>query len=130
MGRRYIIDQGSQTRGPRAACGPRWPFVRPAILFGNLQITNIYVAKCHEKRCCEIIKPKLNDQRASFLISLPWDCTALVYTLVTRDRIYLKPRVLNPFRNSPSFTSNSRSENLFTLNLIQIEYTRLSIMQS
>jgi len=29
------LDQGSQTRGPRG------PFVRPAILFGNFQMINI-----------------------------------------------------------------------------------------
>jgi len=35
--------------------------VRPAMLFGNFQIINIYVAKCLEKRRCEIIESNLND---------------------------------------------------------------------
>jgi len=34
--------------------GPPKRFVRPAMLFGNFQIINIYVAKCFEKRCSEI----------------------------------------------------------------------------
>ena len=32
------IDQGSQTRGTRAACGPRNYFVRPAAMSTNLKI--------------------------------------------------------------------------------------------
>ena len=52
---------GFQTCGQRAACGPRGPFVRPAILFGNFLIINISIAKCLEKTCHEIIEPKLND---------------------------------------------------------------------
>ena len=44
----------------RAACGARGPFVRPAKMFGNIQIINIYVAKCFEKKCCQIIWPKLD----------------------------------------------------------------------
>jgi len=32
------LNQGSQTRGPRAACGPRGPFVRPATFFGKFHI--------------------------------------------------------------------------------------------
>jgi len=43
------LDQGSQTRGPWAACGPRVPFVWLVMFFGNFQIINIYVAKCLEK---------------------------------------------------------------------------------
>jgi len=35
------LEQGSQTRGPRAACGPQEYFVRPAMLFGYFQIVNI-----------------------------------------------------------------------------------------
>jgi len=45
----YTLVQGSQTRGPRAACGPRGSFVRPAMLFGNFQIINIYVASALKK---------------------------------------------------------------------------------
>ena len=48
------------------ACGPRGPFLRPAVRFGNFQIINIYVAKCLEKGCCEIVESKLNDTRCSF----------------------------------------------------------------
>ena len=55
------LEQGSQTRGQWAACGPRGPFVRPAILFGNFLIINITIAKCLEKTCHEIIEPKLSD---------------------------------------------------------------------
>jgi len=57
---------GSQTRGPQAACGPRGRFVRPAMRLGNLQIINIYIAKCLEKRCREIIESKLNDTQCVF----------------------------------------------------------------
>jgi len=39
--RSNYLSQGSQTRGPRAACGTRGPFVRPAMLLGNFQIINI-----------------------------------------------------------------------------------------
>ena len=35
------LKQGSQTRGPRAACGPRNYFVRPAALSMNLKIFRI-----------------------------------------------------------------------------------------
>jgi len=35
---RYRLGQGSQTRGPRAACGPRNYFVRPAAMSTNLKI--------------------------------------------------------------------------------------------
>jgi len=38
----------------------------PAMLFGNFQIINIYVAKCFEKRCSEIIASKLNDAQCGF----------------------------------------------------------------
>jgi len=37
----FTLDQGSQTRGPRAACGPRNYFVRPAAMSTNLQIFKI-----------------------------------------------------------------------------------------
>jgi len=37
------VRSGSQTRGPRAACGPRERFVRPAMLFGKFQRINIYI---------------------------------------------------------------------------------------
>jgi len=50
----------------RAACGPGRDFVRPAMLFGNLQIFNIYVAKCLEMRCREIIESNLNDTQCGF----------------------------------------------------------------
>ena len=50
----------------RAACGPRGRSVRPAMLFGNFQIMNIYIAKCLEKRCREIIQSKLNDTQRGF----------------------------------------------------------------
>jgi len=36
------VDQGSQTRGPRAACGPGEHFVRPGVLCSILQIISIY----------------------------------------------------------------------------------------
>jgi len=39
---------------------------RPAMLFGNFQIINIYVAKCLENRCREIIESKLNDTQCGF----------------------------------------------------------------
>ena len=61
-----VLNQGSQTRGPRTACGSRGPFVRPAVLFGNFQISNISVAKCFEKRCHEIIESNLNDTQYGF----------------------------------------------------------------
>ena len=51
---------GSQTRGPRGR------LVRPAMLFGNFEMFNIYVAKCLEKRCREINEPKLNYTRCGF----------------------------------------------------------------
>jgi len=60
------LEQESQTRGPRVVCGPRGRFVRPAMLFGNFQIFNIYVAECLEKRCREINEPKLNDTQCGF----------------------------------------------------------------
>ena len=43
---------GSQTGGLRGH------FVRPAMLFRNFQMFNIYVAKCLETRCREIHEPK------------------------------------------------------------------------
>jgi len=46
----------------RAACGPRRLVVRPAMLFGNFQIINIYVSKCLKKRYRKIIEPKLEDK--------------------------------------------------------------------
>ena len=60
------IQQGSQTRGPRAECGPRGRFVRSAMLFGNFETFQIYVAKCLGKRCREINEPKLNDTQCGF----------------------------------------------------------------
>jgi len=36
------------------------------MLFGNFQIINIYVAKCFEKRCREIIESKLNDTQCGY----------------------------------------------------------------
>jgi len=62
----HALNQGSQTRGPRAACGPQRPFVPPVMLFGNLQIINIHVAKCLEKGCRDIIQSKLNDTQCGF----------------------------------------------------------------
>ena len=35
------------------------------MLLGKFQITNIYVANCLEKTCCEIIEPKLNYTQCS-----------------------------------------------------------------
>ena len=35
--------------------------MRPAMLFGNFLIINIYVAKCLKKTCRDIIEPELND---------------------------------------------------------------------
>ena len=49
----------------RAACGPRGHFLRPVMLFGNLQRI-ICVAKCVEKTCREIIESKLNDAQCGF----------------------------------------------------------------
>jgi len=54
------VRTGSQTRGPRGR------FVRPAMLFGNFQIINIYVAKCLEKRRREISESNLNDTQCGF----------------------------------------------------------------
>jgi len=68
---------------------------RPAMLFGNFQIINIYVAKCLEKRCSEIIESKLNDARCGFhpgrsitdqiftlqqIFMKSWECGKDVYT--------------------------------------------------
>jgi len=50
----------------RAACGLRRRFLRPAMLFGNFQITNSYVAKCLEKRRRQIIESNLNDTQCGF----------------------------------------------------------------
>jgi len=58
---KQCLLQGSQTRGPWVACGPRGRFVRAEMLFGNFQKFNICVAKCLEKRCREINEPKLKD---------------------------------------------------------------------
>jgi len=57
---------GVSNTGPRAACGPRGHFVRPAMLFGNLQIISKHVAKCLEKICCKTIESKLNDTQCGF----------------------------------------------------------------
>jgi len=40
--------------------------VRAAMLFGNFQMFNFYVAKCLEKRCRERNEPKLNDTQCGF----------------------------------------------------------------
>jgi len=40
--------------------------VRPAVLFGNFQINDIYVAKCLEKCCREITELNLNDTQCGF----------------------------------------------------------------
>jgi len=40
--------------------------VRPAMLFGNFQKINIYVAKCFGKRCREIIESNLSDTQCGF----------------------------------------------------------------
>jgi len=40
--------------------------VRPAILFGNFQIISVYVVKCLQKRCSEIIEPKVDDTQCGF----------------------------------------------------------------
>jgi len=45
-----VLNRGSQTLGPRAACGPRGPLVRPAMPFGNFQIINIHVVKSLDKK--------------------------------------------------------------------------------
>jgi len=50
----------------RAAYGPRRRFVRPEMLSGNFQITNIDVAKCLEKRRLEIIESNPNDTQCGF----------------------------------------------------------------
>jgi len=54
------LNQGSQTRGPRGR------FVRPAMLFGNFQTIDIYIAKCLEQKFREIIESKLNDTQCGF----------------------------------------------------------------
>ena len=40
--------------------------MRPAALFGNFQKINIYIAKCLEKRCREIIESNLKDTQCGF----------------------------------------------------------------
>ena len=40
--------------------------MRPAMLFGNSEIFNIYVAKRLENRCREMNEPKLNDTQCGF----------------------------------------------------------------
>jgi len=59
-------SSGSQTYSPWAAFCLQGPFVRSTMLFGNFQIINIYVVKCLEKRCCEIIESNLNDTQCGF----------------------------------------------------------------
>jgi len=49
------------------------------MLFGNFQIVNIYVAKCLEKRCREIIEPKLNNTQCDF--GAGHGTTAQIFTL-------------------------------------------------
>jgi len=49
--------------------GRIWPtrtFCATHVLFGNFQISNIYVAKCLKKRCREIIQSNLNDTQCGF----------------------------------------------------------------
>ena len=49
--------------------GRIWPtrtFCATHVLFGNFQISNIYVAKCLIKRCREIIQSNLNDTQCGF----------------------------------------------------------------
>jgi len=53
-------NSGSQTSDPRGR------FVRTAKLFRNFQIINIYLAKCLEKRCSQIIESKLIDAQWGF----------------------------------------------------------------
>ena len=84
---RLALNQGSQTHGLRAARGPRGSLVRPAMLFGNFQITWTYVAKCFEKRCREIIESKLNDtvairkpERASAQSFALWQQATIEFT--------------------------------------------------
>ena len=61
-----ILCGKSGVSNTRAACGPRGPSVRPAMLFGTFQIMNIYIAKCLEKRCRKVIEPNLNDAQCGF----------------------------------------------------------------
>jgi len=84
---RLALNQGSQTHGLRAARGPRGSLVRPAMLFGNFQITWTCVAKCFEKRCREIIESKLNDtvairkpERASAQSFALWQQATIEFT--------------------------------------------------
>jgi len=85
----FILRQGSQTRGPRGR------FVRPAMLFGNFQMINIFIARCLEKRCREVIESKLNDAQCGFrpsrsttdqifalhwIFVISWECGKDVYT--------------------------------------------------
>jgi len=60
------LKQGSQTRDQRAACGPRGPFVRPAMLFGNFETITFTFSNALTKRCREIIESKLNDTQCGF----------------------------------------------------------------
>jgi len=56
----FPLGQGSQTRGPRG------PFVRPAMHFGNFQIIKHFVATCLENRCRDIIESKMNNTQCGF----------------------------------------------------------------
>ena len=62
-------------------------FLRPAMLFGNFQVINIYFAKCFEKTCLEIIESKLNDTQCG-----------LRHGRSTTDHISLSRKIL---RNLP-----------------------------
>jgi len=93
-----VFRTGSQTRGPRAACGTRGPFVRPAMRFGNFQRINIYVAKCLEKRCREVIESKLNDIQCVFR---PGRCTT--------DHISLSSKILRNLGSMLKMSSRALS---------------------
>ena len=89
---------GSQTRGPQAACGPRGPFVRPAMLFGNFQIINIYIVKYLEKRCREIIESRLTDIQCGFRPGRS-----------TTDQISLTSKFLRNLGSMPKTSAHSLS---------------------
>ena len=70
--------------------------MRPAMLFGNFQIINIYVAKCFVKRCREITESKLNDTQCGFRRS-------------TTDHISLSRKILSNLRNMLKISSHALS---------------------
>ena len=51
MSPRIDLRQGSQTRGPRAACGPQSNFMRPATTY----------PKCQHLQCDNILKQKYTE---------------------------------------------------------------------